>query len=76
MAGLYFDDLHKGQIFTHPITRTITETDNLLFCALTHNPQPLHLDAVFARNTEFKHQIVNSIFTFGLMVGVSVGTPP
>ena len=73
MGGLYFDEFELGQTFSHSITRTITETDNLLFCALTHNPQPLHLDAEFARNTEFGRQIVNSIFTMGLMIGVSVG---
>jgi acyl dehydratase len=73
MAGLYFDDFHIGQTFAHAITRTVTETDNLLFCALTHNPQPLHLDAEFGKTTEFGRQIVNSIFTFGLMIGVSVG---
>ena len=73
MAGLFFEDFHEGQTFTHAITRTVTETDNLLFCALTHNPQPLHLDAEFAKGTEFGRPIVNSIFTFGLMIGVSVG---
>jgi acyl dehydratase len=73
MAGLYFDEFELGRVFTHSITRTITETDNLLFCALTHNPQPLHLDAEFAKDTEFGRQIVNSIFTMGLMIGVSVG---
>jgi len=73
MAGLFFEELQVGRIFVHDITRTVTETDNLLFCALTHNPQPLHLDAEFAKNTEFKRPIVNSIFTFGLMIGVSVG---
>src|SRR5712692_5878596 len=73
MAGLFFEDFHEGQTFAHAITRTVTETDNLLFCALTHNPQPLHLDVEFAKATEFGRPIVNSIFTFGLMIGVSVG---
>ena len=73
MGGLFFDEFEVGQVFPHSITRTITETDNLLFCALTHNPQPLHLDAEFAKGTEFGRQIVNSIFTMGLMIGVSVG---
>ena len=73
MSGLYFEDFEVGQIFKHAITRTITETDNLIFCALTHNPQPLHLDAEFAKGTEFGQRIVNSIFTLGLMIGVSVG---
>lgn len=73
MAGLYFEDFQIGQAFEHAITRTVTETDNLLFCALTHNPQPLHLDAEFAKGTEFGQRLVNSIYTFGLMIGVSVG---
>jgi acyl dehydratase len=73
MPGLYYEDLHEGRHFVHAITRTVTETDNLLFSALTHNPQPLHLDAEFSKGTEFGQILVNSIFTFGLMVGVSVG---
>ncbi len=73
MSGLYFEEFEIGQVFKHAITRTITETDNLIFCALTHNPQPLHLDAEFAKSTEFGQRIVNSIFTLGLMIGVSVG---
>jgi acyl dehydratase len=73
VAGLYFEEFEIGQRFAHSITRTITEMDNVLFTALTHNPQPLHLDAEFAKATEFGRQIVNSIFTLGLMVGVSVG---
>src|SRR5260370_21077711 len=72
MSGLYFEEFEVGQVFQHDITRTITETDNLIFCALTHNPQPLHLDAEFAKGTEFCQRIVNSIFTLGLMIGVSV----
>ena len=72
MSGLYFEEFEIGQVFKHAITRTITETDNLIFCALTHNPQPLHLDAEFAKGTEFGQRIVNSIFTLGLMIGVSV----
>lgn len=73
MAGLFFEDFYDGQTFKHAITRTITETDNVLFTALTHNPQPLHLDAEFAKTTEFGRPLVNSIFTLGLMIGVSVG---
>lgn len=73
MSGLFYDDFEVGRLFLHPITRTVTETDNLLFTALTHNPQPLHLDAEFARNTEFGRRLVNSIFTLGLMIGLSVG---
>ncbi len=74
MSGLYFDEFLIGQKFVHAITRTVTETDNLLFTALTHNPQPLHLDIEFCKaNSEFGEILVNSIFTFGLMIGVSVG---
>jgi acyl dehydratase len=73
MAGLYYEDFSVGQVFEHAITRTVTEMDNVLFCALTHNPQPLHLDAEFAKTTEFGKQLVNSLFTLGLLIGVSVG---
>ena len=74
MPGLYFDELKVGQIFKHPITRTITEADNVLFSAMTHNPALLHLDEEYCRNhTEFGRRIVNSVFTLGLMVGISVG---
>lgn len=73
MAGLWFDECAAGKLIRHSITRTVTETDNLLFSALTHNAQPLHLDAEFARNSEFGGIIVNSMFTYSLMVGISVG---
>jgi len=73
MSGLYFDEFKIGQVFKHAITRTVTETDNLLFTTLTHNPQPLHLDVEFVKQTEFGQRLVNSIFTLGLMIGVSVG---
>lgn len=73
MAGLWFDEFFVGQVFEHALTRTITEMDNVLFTALTHNPQPLHLDAEFAKGTEFGKPLVNSIFTLGLVIGVSVG---
>ena len=72
MAGLYFEEFEVGQEFAHALTRTVTEMDNVLFCALTHNPQPLHLDEEFAKDTEFGQRLVNSIFTLGLVVGVSV----
>ena len=72
MAGRYFDEWRVGDRIAHEITRTVTETDNLLITTLTHNPQPLHLDREAARHTEFKHRLVNSCFTFSLMVGVSV----
>lgn len=73
MAGKYFEELEIGMVFHHEPGRTVTETDNLLFSALTLNPQPLHLDAEFARNTEHGRILVNSIFTLGLVVGLSVG---
>ncbi len=73
MAGLWFDELTPGQIFAHDIRRTVTESDNLLFSALTHNPARLHLDAEYMQDSEFGRIIVNSTFTLGLMVGVSVG---
>jgi acyl dehydratase len=73
MAGKYFEELEVGLTFTHQPSRTVTETDNLLFTALTLNPQPLHLDAEFARSTQHGQILVNSIFTLGLIVGLSVG---
>ena len=73
MAGLFFEEFEIGQTFDHPIRRTVTETDNLLFTTLTHNPALLHLDEEYCKNeTEFGQRIVNSCFTLALMVGVSV----
>lgn len=73
MAGLWFDELSVGQTFDHPIRRTVTEADNLLFSAMTHNPAQLHLDEEYMKGTEYGQRIVNSCFTLGLMVGISVG---
>ncbi len=73
MAGLYYEQFEVGAEFKHALTRTVTEMDNVMFCALTHNPQPLHLDEEFAKQTEFGQRIVNSLFTLGLLVGVTVG---
>lgn len=73
MSGLFYEEFSVGQTFRHAVTRTATETDNLLFSALTHNLQPLHLDVEFAKNTEFRQRLVNSMFTLGLMIGVTVG---
>lgn len=73
MPGKYFDELEVGATFDHQPGRTVTETDNLLFTALTLNPQPLHLDAEFAAGTQHGRILVNSIFTLGLVVGLSVG---
>ena len=72
MPGLYFEEFSVGQRFEHPIRRTVTEADNVLFTALTHNPASLHLDAEYMKNTEFGRPLVNSYFTLGLMVGISV----
>ena len=73
MSGKYFEELEVGMEFKHMPHRTITETDNFLFTALTHNPQPLHLDAEFAKSTQHGQIIVNSLFTLGLVIGLSVG---
>lgn len=74
MAGVWYDDLFVGQVFKHPIRRTVTETDNLLFTTMTHNPAQLHLDAEYMKNeTDYGRIIINSCFTLGLMVGISVG---
>jgi acyl dehydratase len=72
MLGRYFDEWQIGDRVAHSVTRTVTETDNVLISALTHNPQPLHLDHEAAAASEFGKPLVNSIYTFGLMVGVSV----
>lgn len=73
MPGLYFEEFYVGQTFDHPIRRTVTETDNVLFTTMTHNPALLHLDEEYCRTqTEFGQRIVNSCFTLSVMVGVSV----
>ena len=73
MTGKFFEELNIGDTFTHAPSRTVTETDNLLFSTLTHNPQPLHIDAEFAGQSIHGQILVNSIFTLGLVVGLSVG---
>lgn len=72
MPGIFFDEAEIGQEIEHSVTRTVTEIDNTLFSCLTHNNQPLHLDAEYARKTEFGQRLVNSMFTVSLAVGVSV----
>ena len=72
MTGRYFDEWQVGDRIEHPIRRTVTETDNLLFSTLTHNPQPLHIDAEAAKASEFGQILVNGTFTFSLMIGLSV----
>lgn len=73
MAGRWFDEWAIGDRITHEIRRTVTETDNLLFSTMTHNPQPLHIDAETAKASEFGQILVNGTFTFALMIGLSVG---
>ena len=73
MAGKHFDEWQVGMRIEHEIRRTVTETDNLLFSTMTHNPQPLHIDLEAARASEFGQILVNGTFTFALLVGLSVG---
>ncbi|MEC3948078.1 MaoC family dehydratase [Sphingobium sp. HWE2-09] len=73
MSGRYYDEWQVGDRVTHPIRRTVTETDNLLFSCMTHNPQPLHIDRQAAEASEFGQILVNGTFTFSLMIGLSVG---
>lgn len=72
MPGRFFDEWTVGDRITHQPSRTVTETDNLMFSAMTHNMQPLHLDSEFAKNSEFGQILVNSTFTFSLAVGLSI----
>ena len=72
MPGRYFDEWQIGDRVEHGITRTVTETDNVMISTLTHNPQPMHLDIETAKASEFGQILVNSCFTFSLVVGVSV----
>ena len=72
MAGLYYEEFTVGQRFEHELSRTVTEMDNVLFCSLTMNAQPLHIDAEFAARTEFGKPLVNSIYTLGLLIGMTV----
>lgn len=72
MGGRYFEDWTVGDRIAHEIRRTVTETDNLMFSVMTHNPQPLHIDAEAAKASEFGQILVNGTFTFALMIGLSV----
>ena len=72
MPGLYFEQFVVGAVIDHEITRTVTEMDNMLFSNMTLNPQPLHIDFSYAAEAEFKQPLVNSLFTLGLMIGISV----
>ena len=72
MSGLYYEEFEIGMEFHHSLTRTVTESDNIMFCAMTHNPQPLHLDEEYSKNTFYGQRLVNSLFTLGLVIGVTV----
>ncbi|PWR20937.1 MaoC family dehydratase [Zavarzinia compransoris] len=72
MAGRYFEDFEIGQTFTHEVRRTVTDMDNILFSSLTYNPAAIHIDAEYAKDTEFGKPLMNSIFTLGLVVGLSI----
>jgi acyl dehydratase len=72
MAGLYFEDLKEGLVIEHAIRRTVTETDNVLFSALTYNCAPLHIDAEYSKNTMYGQRLVNSMFLLALVAGVTV----
>ena len=73
MAGLYLDEFEVGRVFQHELRKTVTESDNMLFSTMTLNPQPLHIDRQFSESTEWGQPLVNSIFTLGLVIGISVG---
>jgi acyl dehydratase len=72
MGGRHFEDLEIGQRFVHEVRRTVTDMDNILFSTLTHNPAAIHLDHEYAKTTEFGKPLMNSIFTLGLIVGLSI----
>jgi len=72
MAGMWFEDFEVGKVYRHPITRTVTQMDNMMFSCLTMNPQPLHIDREFAAKTEWGQPLMNSLFTLGLTIGISV----
>lgn len=72
MSGLWFEEFEVGKVFDHPWRRTVTEHDNMLFSNMTMNVQPLHIDFEFAKTTEFGKPLVNSLFTLGLMIGMTV----
>lgn len=73
MAGLWLEEFEEGMVFNHDLSRTVTEYDNMHFSLMTMNVQPLHIDAEFAAGTEWGKPLVNSLFTLGLMIGMTVG---
>ena len=72
MAGLYFEQFEIGQVIQHEIRRTVTDMDNMMFCSLTYNPAAIHIDHDYASKTEFGKPLMNSIFTLGLVMGLSI----
>jgi acyl dehydratase len=72
MAGLYLEEFEVGRVIRHALTKSVTESDNMLFSVMTMNPQPLHIDFAFAEKSEWGRPLVNSLFTLGLMIGISV----
>jgi acyl dehydratase len=72
MAGKFYDELEAGQVFEHEIRRTVTESENIWFCGATYNPAQIHIDAEYCKHTEFGRPLFNSIFTLGLVIGLSV----
>ncbi|PHP65068.1 dehydratase [Zhengella mangrovi] len=72
MAGLWLEEFQVGQVIRHPLTKSVTESDNMLFSVMTLNPQPLHIDFDFAAKSEWGKPLVNSLFTLGLVIGISV----
>ncbi len=72
MPGLWFDDFEVGRVFDHEVRRTVTDMDNMLFSSLTYNPAAIHIDHAYAATTEFGRPLMNSIFTLGLVIGLSV----
>lgn len=72
MAGLWFEEFSVGQLFRHEVRRTVTDMDNILFSSLTYNPAAIHIDHAYAADTEFGRPLMNSIFTLGLVIGLSV----
>lgn len=72
MAGRWFEEFEVGQTFTHEVRRTVTDADNILFSSLTYNPAAIHIDHDYAAKTEFGRPLMNSLFTLGLVIGLSV----
>ena len=72
LSGKWFEEFVEGELVEHAVTRTVTETDNVLFTCLTMNPQPMHLDAAYSEEQEFGKPLVNSLYTLGLVVGIAV----